>query len=209
MHLNNKLMSSKSKGILITSPKIAIGGCSSCPGGEGALPAPWQLSAGQGTVPSSPHWVRLTALTPLAAGGEGKGAASTGCSRLGAAQAGAQCGGTGWVLLCRWRHGPGCLPVLRGHRAELLSCVPGKATLAKLPAVGQPRGPRGHVVMGVSAGVRFPAPPAPQCNGHGAGDGHSGWEGFGVEAGLLLHSCAHPPRTRPGTQTTKRSPYVI
>lgn len=51
--LNNKLMSSKSKGILIMSPKIATGSCSSCPSSKGALPVPRQLKAVRAWCPGS------------------------------------------------------------------------------------------------------------------------------------------------------------
>lgn len=184
----------KAKGILITSPKIAIGSCSSCPGSEGALPAPRWLGAGEGTVPRRHRAVK--ALTPLAAGGHGKHAVTQGAVlMLGAARAGAQCGGVGRALPRHRRRRPGCLLLLQGCGAGLLSHVSGKATPAELQAVGQPHRPQRPRCHGVvCGGLRSPAPPAPGCSGHGAGDwGTAGGEGGGGEAGVS-------PQPWPGCQ---------
>lgn len=184
----------KAKGILITSPKIAIGSCSSCPGSEGALPAPRWLGAGEGTVPRRHRAVK--ALTPLAAGGHGKHAVTQGAVlMLGAARAGAQCGGVGRVLPRHRRRRPGCLLLLQGCGAGLLSHVSGKATPAELQAVGQPHRPqRPRCHGGVCGGLRPPAPPAPGCSGHGAGDwGTAGGEGWGRGSWGLAAALAGVP----------------
>lgn len=181
MHLNNKLMSGKSKGILITSPKIAIGSCSSCPAARGPCPA----QGGHGPQqPATGHQGPCTAGSRRSQYTRGHGGCAGSGARAGCSVGSAQCGGAGRVLPCCRRRRADCLLVPQGRGARLLYHVPGKAMPAELPAVGQPHSSRGHVVMGVCAGGCAYLHPCPARQQARCGClGHGGWGGLWVETG--------------------------
>lgn len=153
MHLNNKLIISKSKGILTTSPKIATGTCS------------WRLAVRGPARPTGPGHGAVPALALLAAGTDGTHSRSGhvgSVAGLGAVQG----------VLSVLEQGGHCQQWQRdtGLGSPLYPCEGHAGPAATAP------GPLGH--RGVCWGLLLRAPPALQYSGHGAGDGHSRWGRF-------------------------------